>query len=62
MANKRVEFGDPFGDLIRFVADAVVARGGRVHVAVRTAVLLRGLETVGTEDVVHPFALRMIGC
>lgn len=48
--------------LVRFVADAIVPGGGRVHVAVRTAVLLRRLETVGTEDVVHPFALRVIGC
>lgn len=59
---RRTRGGGGEGVLIRFVADAVVARGGRVHVAVRTAVLLRRLETVGTEDVVHSFALRMIGC
>lgn len=50
------------GDLIRLVANAIVARGRRVHVAVRTAVLLRRLKAMGTEDVVHSFALRMIGC
>lgn len=45
--------------LIRVVADAVVARAGRVHVAV-AAQLLGGIGSMRTEDVVHALFLSLI--
>lgn len=45
--------------LIRVVADAVVARAWRVHVAV-AAQLLRGIWSMRTEDVVHALFLSLV--
>lgn len=46
--------------LIRVVADAVVARARRVHVAV-AAQLLRGIGCMRTEDVVDTLFLSLVG-
>lgn len=47
--------------LIRIVTDAVVARARRVHVAV-AAQLLRGIWSMGTENVVDTLFLSLVGC
>ena len=47
--------------LIRVVADAVIARGRRIHAAV-AAQLLRRIGPMSTEDVVDTLFLSLVGC